>query len=103
VNTKNCAELWQVLVARKLIHIAKFGTGHVRGVESLWEREFGLIDFILQTVSCWPRECNGHSLPTLGLADSVFCIVHLHREVTLKQLIKLSRLYFDPNVIRFSF
>jgi len=59
------------------------------------EREFGLTDFILRTVSCWPRDWIAIGLPILGLADSVFCIVHLHCEVTLKQLIKLPRLYFD--------
>jgi hypothetical protein len=33
---KMCAELWHGLVARKLIHIAKFVTGRVAVVGSLW-------------------------------------------------------------------
>jgi hypothetical protein len=39
MNTKKCAEVWQGLVARKLIHIAKFVTGRVHVVGSLWRED----------------------------------------------------------------
>ena len=57
MNTKkNCAELWQFFGCKEAdTHCKVCDRSCARGGFTL-EREFGLTDFILETVSRWPRE-----------------------------------------------